>query len=87
MRCRLCGSEAGRIQEGEGLAFDCPRCGPHWIGFLVVREVLRQHAEPLSLAVRELNAAGRPRVEVRGEADIRRLLADAEALELVGSGR
>jgi len=80
MRCRLCGAEAVRIRDGDGHEYDCPHCGKHWIGPLLVREVLRPRAERLTVAVSRLSAAGRPRVELRGAADIERVLIDAEAL-------
>jgi len=83
MRCRLCGREASKLQEREGYAIECRRCGSYWLASVLVREVLRPHADQLSLAVRALNDAGRPRVELYGLADIRRVLAEAEELEPV----
>jgi len=80
MRCRLCGAEASRFQEGDGYAWNCPRCGPHWISCLIVRTALYGCASQLSAAVHELNAAGRGRVKLRSNDDIARVIGEAEEL-------
>ena len=85
MRCRLCGTEARRNREGEGHKVECPRCGEYWIGLLLVREVLRPHAEHLAVAVQSLNAAGGTRIALRSADDIERVLADAKGLDLISN--
>ena len=80
-RCRVCGHEAGRLDDGDGYAYACSRgCGSYWIAPQLTRAVLHPYVQRLVPAMRALREAGEPRVELRSVTDVERVLSSAEAL-------
>jgi hypothetical protein len=59
---------------------------PTWVSILLSAELLSSHAARLAHAVRKLNEAGRPRVELRVQEDIDHVLLEADRYELMAPG-